>query len=260
MTKDKKDTYTAALLIIGNEILSGRTQDTNSNWMAAQFSGIGIQLVEIRVVPDDETEIIEAIKALRSKVDYLMTTGGIGPTHDDITAGSVAKAFGVELELNDDALQMMIKHYGDEVEMTPARQKMAMIPAGAGLIYNPVSGAPGFYLENVYVMAGVPRIMQAMFDAVKNELAHGQPLMSRTVTCNLQESQIAEGLSAVQDKYAEISIGSYPHYRGGALGLSLVLRGTDEGLLDQATQNVVDLIESLGGQTKAVSVMAGEQH
>lgn len=254
MTELKKDTYTAAILIIGNEILSGRTQDTNTSWIAEHLTVLGIQLVEGRIVPDEEKEIIGALNALREKADYVMTTGGIGPTHDDITAESVAKAFGLELEINDDALQMMIDHYGDKKEITPARKKMAMIPKGARLIYNPVSGAPGFQIENVFVMAGVPKIMQAMFDEIKNLMAHGKPLVSRTVTCNLAESQIAEGLSAIQDKYPDVSIGSYPHYRGGVLGLSLVLRSIDNEPLDLATDNVIELIGSLGGHTGAITV------
>ncbi len=251
-----KDTYSVALVIIGNEILSGRTQDTNTPWIAENLLSMGVVLHQVRVVPDVEGEIVAAVNDLRGKVDYVFTTGGIGPTHDDITAEAIAKAFGAAIELNEEAYQILVRHYGSEAEVTPPRKKMAMIPAGASLINNPVSGAPGFQIENVFVLAGVPRIMQAMFDDVKTRLSKGKPVLSNTIACSLAESAIAEPLEAVQKKYPVVSIGSYPHFRGGILGLSLVLRSTDDPTLDRATREVIDVIASLGGEPNALSVQS----
>lgn len=252
----EKDTYTVALIIIGNEILSGRTQDTNTSWIAEQLNQMGIVLRQVRVVPDIENEIISAIHELKNKTDYVFTTGGIGPTHDDITAESVAKAFNTELELHPDAFKVLVRHYGGEEHVTPPRKKMAMIPKGASLINNPVSGAPGFRIENVFVMAGVPRIMQAMFDDVKNYLNRGKPVLSNTIACSLAESAIAEPLERIQGKYPTVNIGSYPHFRGGILGLSLVLRSTDDPALHDATREVVELITELGGEPNALSIQS----
>lgn len=258
MTKSSTEgTYKAAICIIGNEILSGRTQDTNTPWMAERFVRLGVVLVEVRIIPDIEEEIILAVNELRAKADYVFTTGGIGPTHDDITAESVAKAMGVELELNQDAYDALLAHYdGDESEITPARKKMAMLPKGSKLINNPVSGAPGFTLENVHVMAGVPRIMQAMFDEVSARIKKGKPVLSNTVTCGLPESTIAERLDDLQKEYENVDIGSYPHYRGGELGLSIVMRSTNNDDLDRATQAVIALISELGGRPRALSILS----
>lgn len=253
-----EDTYSIALIIIGNEILSGRTLDTNTSWIAENVNKMGLVLHQVRVVPDIEEEIVSAIHELQDKVDYVFTTGGIGPTHDDITADAVAKAFGVETELNEEAYQILVSHYGDEAEVTAPRKKMAMIPKGAALINNPVSGAPGFQMGNVFVMAGVPRIMQAMFDDVKTRLKKGKPVLSNTIACSLAESSLAEALSDIQDKYATVVIGSYPHFRGGILGLSLVLRSTDDPALHSATTEVIDLISKLGGKPNALSIQSGK--
>ncbi len=250
-----RDTYTAALIIIGNEILSGRTHDANTPWIAENLAGKGIILAEVRVVQDIEASIIGAVHDLKGRFDYVFATGGIGPTHDDITAAAMARAFNTELELNAEALDMMIAHYGRPEDITPARQKMAMIPKGAKLIDNPVSGPPGFILENVYVMAGVPRIMQAMFDNIMTMLTHGKPVLSNTIACSLQESVVAEKLEEIQLRYPEVNIGSYPHYRGGLLGLSLVLRATDVVLLRRASDEVIDLIRNLGGHPQAITVL-----
>lgn len=256
-SKPPRDTYKAALIVIGNEILSGRTHDTNTPWIAEKLVGMGIVLTEVRVVQDVEADIISAVHALKNSVDYLFTTGGIGPTHDDITAESIARAFGVPLELNQQAMEMMIAHYGRPEDVTPARQKMAMIPRGAKLIDNPVSGPPGFNLENVYVMAGVPRIMQAMFDNVMLTLTPGKPVLSNTIACALQESVVAHELGLLQNQYPDVSIGSYPHYRGGLLGLSLVLRSTDSTVLNDATEAVIALIRRLGEEPQAISLLSG---
>lgn len=245
---------TAALVIIGNEILSGRTQDTNTSWIATKLSEKGIKLTEVRVVPDVEEAIIFAINELRPKVGYLFTTGGIGPTHDDITSETIAKAVGVGFELNAQAREILLGYYKSEAELTPARLRMAHMPVGARLIDNPVSGAPGFQIENIYVMAGVPRIMQGMLDGLLPELATGKPYISNTVTCDLPESKIAETLENIQKQYETVEIGSYPHFRMGEIGLSLVLRSTDNDNLHLATRDVVDMVRSFGSEPMAISV------
>lgn len=243
---------TASLLIIGNEILSGRTQDTNTPWIGAKLAERGIRLLEVRVVPDIEDRIITAIREMSPKADYMFTTGGIGPTHDDITTESVAKALHLPAVLDPAARAMLLDYYETEDKLTPARLKMAVVPEGATLVPNPVSGAPGYKIGNIFVMAGVPRIMQAMLDHILPQLQSGEPILSTTVTCDLPESRIAEGLSAIQDKYPQIEIGSYPHFRAGDLGLSVVLRGTDPVLLETAAREVVVLIEASGGKTRAI--------
>ncbi len=241
-----KDIYTAALVIIGDEILSGRTQDKNTIWLAEKLNDAGVRLAEVRIIPDKKGVIVETVNVMREANDYVFTTGGIGPTHDDITADSIATAFGVELELNEEAYAELQSYYDKPSDITEARKKMAYIPKGAALIPNPVSGAPGIHIENVYVFAGVPRIMQAMFDAVAPTLQGGKPVETRSVSADLAESLIADGLSAIQDSYPMLSIGSYPKYQNGRFGTTLILRGIDEVALDKATQETADLAKSLG--------------
>jgi molybdenum cofactor synthesis domain-containing protein len=253
MVKSEMEIYRAALIIIGNEILAGRTQDTNTPWIAERLTDHGIVLGEVRVIPDTEEEIIFSINELRKKFDYVFSTGGIGPTHDDITAESVAKAFGVELKQDDEAYKMLEEHYGVE-ELTEPRLKMSYTPSGAQLIPNPVTAAPGFILENVYVMAGVPRIMQAMLDHVLGSIKAGKPILSNTVACSLQESVIAPDLTELQEKYKDVELGSYPHYRGGVLGLSLVLRATNKDSLELATDELIKIIRSHGDEPRALSI------
>lgn len=250
---DNPDIYKAALLILGSEILSGRTVDANTPWIAERLTERGILLVEVRIIPDLAELIISSVNELRVKYDYVFTTGGIGPTHDDITAQCVADAFGVRLVRNDEAYAMLEKHYGPD-ELTPARARMALIPEGAALIPNPVSGAPGFICGNVHVMAGVPRIMQSMMDHVLDEIKAGKPILSNSVSCSLAESQVAEDLSKLQDRYPDIDIGSYPHYRGGVVGLSLVLRGTHNDQLDLATGEVIGIIKKYGDMPRTISI------
>jgi molybdenum cofactor synthesis domain-containing protein len=245
---------TAGLIIIGNEILSGRTQDTNTQWLADKMTHLGIRLIEVRVIPDLESAIRDTVLAMKDKVTYLFTTGGIGPTHDDITSASIASAFKTELIVHPEARQLLASHYGGEDKLTEPRLKMAMVPKGAELIQNPVSAAPGFKIGNVYVMAGVPRIMQAMLDGIIAGLERGKPILSNTVTCGLGESSIARDLEKIQNQYPEVEIGSYPHYRSGILGLSLVLRSTDNDLLHKATGQVVAMIREHGGEPRAISV------
>jgi molybdenum cofactor synthesis domain-containing protein len=237
---------TACLLIIGNEILSGRTRDANLPFLADGLNEIGIQLREARVIPDEPETIIATVNELRPKFDYLFTTGGIGPTHDDITSECVARAFGVKLVLHPEALRRLQVHYGT-TDINEARLRMAHVPEGAALIDNPVSKAPGFQIGNVYVMAGVPQIMQAMFDGLKHRLKGGAPMLSRTVSCDLAEGAIAADLAALQADYADLQIGSYPYFRRGAFGVSLVLRGIEAARLDEAVGKLVDAIRRLGG-------------
>lgn len=227
----------AAFVVIGNEILSGRTQDKNINYVALKLGEVGVILDEVRVIPDIEERIIATIHDLQDKVDYIFTSGGIGPTHDDITASCVAKAFGVPHEIDARAYDILEKHYG-AAEFSPARQRMAMIPKGAGLIPNPVSAAPGFVIGNVYVMAGVPRIMQAMLDHVVQNLKGGAIIQSRTVTSFTPESKIALDLEEIQKRHMDVEIGSYPFFQDGKVGVSIVLRCTDESLLSAAEKEV----------------------
>lgn len=237
---------TAAVLIIGNEILSGRTQDVNLSHIATRLGEIGIAVRDARVIPDVEAVIVATVNELRAGHAHVFTTGGIGPTHDDITADSVAKAFGVPLEINAEALARMQAHY-PAGNLNEARLRMARIPPGATLIDNPVSAAPGFTIGNVHVLPGVPRIMQAMLDGLLPRLKGGPPIRSRIVSTSLLEGTIAKDLGAVQDDFPTIDIGSYPYFRAGTFGVSLVLRGIDETALDAATAAVAAMIERLGG-------------
>lgn len=235
---------TAAVVIIGNEILSGRTQDKNINYIALKLGEIGIRLREVRIIPDVEAVIVDTVNTLRHSYNYVFTCGGIGPTHDDITSECIARAFGVAYEVNPEAFMILEKHY-PVGEFTPARQKMAMLPRGAGLVLNPVSAAPGFVMDNVYVMAGVPRIMQAMMDNIAVTLKGGDIVHSRTVSTSLPESKIAEGLAVIQSEYEDVDIGSYPYFKDGNLGVSVVLRGTVEARLDSASDQVEALFRKL---------------
>ena len=244
----------AGLIIVGDEILSGRTQDANAKWIAEKLAEKGISLAEIRVSPDNEAIIIGAVKDLKDKVDYLFTTGGIGPTHDDVTAESVAKAFGVKLVENAEALAILKKHYGPNEEINEARMKMALIPQGANLILNPVSGAPGFIVGNVYVMAGVPRIMQGMLENILPTLRDGAIIYSNALTCSIPESKIAKNMTQVQAKYPDVSIGSYPHFRPGITSLSIVMRSADKEQLKAATIEMIALVEKLDDAPPALSL------
>ena len=217
----------ASLIIIGNEILSGRTQDKNLSYLATWLNEIGIQLTEVRVIRDEEDEIVDTVNLLRKKYDYVFTTGGIGPTHDDITSESIAKAFNVDLETNPQALAILKEYYKDS-ELTKARLKMTKIPKGAQLVENPVSKAPGFKIENVFVMAGIPKIMQGMLEGAKIHLFGGKPVKSESIDVFMPESYIAEELSNLQDKFKDVEIGSYPFVKDSKYGTSLVMRSSDE--------------------------------
>jgi molybdenum cofactor synthesis domain-containing protein len=253
-TMPEPQTVTAAVLIIGNEILSGRTQDTNLAYIAKQLNEDGIQLREARVVPDVQADIVAALNALRSRWDYVFTTGGIGPTHDDITADCVAAAFGVELVLSEAIAEMLRRRPAATPEVMASRLRMARIPQGAGLIDNPL-GPPGFCIGNVYVMAGIPRVMQQMLASLRGKLRGGLPVRSRSVTAYLAESQVAKRLGEIQDAFAHIDLGSYPFQRDDRYGTTLVMRGTDEAALERMLEQVKQMIVELGGEP--VDVQAG---
>jgi len=242
---DAPKIVTAAVLVIGNEILSGRTKDANVNYIAIGLTEIGVRLMEVRVVPDIEARIVEAVNALRATYDLVFTTGGIGPTHDDITSECVAKAFGVKLIKHPKAAALLLAHYG-EANATEARMRMAHTPEGAELIDNPVSIAPGFRIGNVYVMAGVPAICKAMFDGIKGSLAHGDKVLSATVSGYIGEGVIAKDLGALQQRYPALDIGSYPFFRQGKFGASFVIRGTDADALGKAAAELRTIIRTLG--------------
>ncbi|MCQ4161313.1 molybdopterin-binding protein [Roseomonas sp. GC11] len=241
---------TACLLIIGNEVLSGRTQDANLKFLATRLGEIGIPLREVRVIPDVRETIIATVNEVRAKFTYVFTTGGIGPTHDDITAECIAAAFGVPWEPHPEAWARMAAHYARQdppAEFNAARQRMATMPRGAALIDNPVSIAPGFIIGNVHVMAGVPRIMQAMFEGLAPSLKGGVPVKSRAVhAAGMLEGRIAEGLGAIQARYPAVDLGSYPYYRPQGNGVSLVAKGLDEAELERVIAEVTDLVAGLG--------------
>jgi len=237
---------TACLLVIGNEVLSGRTQDLNINFLAKGLGGIGMPLREVRIIPDVPETIIATVNEARAKFDHVFTTGGIGPTHDDITSECVSAAFGVPWEVHPEAWARMEKHYKPG-EFNAARQRMATMPRGATLIDNAISIAPGFTIGNVHVMAGVPRIMQAMWSALAPTLPGGTPVDSRAVHgIGVLEGSIAAGLQQIQGRYPDIDLGSYPFYRSTGNGVSLVAKGTDPAQLEACIAEVTALIHSLG--------------
>ena len=241
------DQITACLIIIGNEILSGRTQDANLAIIGKKCDALGIRLTEARVIPDVESDIITTVNACRADFTYVFTTGGIGPTHDDITAAAIARAFSVELLRNSEAVTAMDRYY-EPGRLTEARLKMADIPTGARLIDNPVSGAPGFQLENVFVLPGVPAIMEAMFEGLTDRLVGGAPILTETVASNLAESVIANDLGDLQEKYPDVNMGSYPYFRKGKLGVNLVLRATNAARIKAVTDELEATIIQLKGE------------
>lgn len=236
---------TAAVLIIGNEVLSGRTQDLNLQFLGSELAALGIRLSEARIIPDVEAAIIEAVDQLRAANTYVFTTGGIGPTHDDITAASIAKAFGVGLLRDPEAVRRLRLHYG-EAPLNAARLRMADVPEGAVLLDNPVSNAPGFRIGNVFVLAGVPTIMRAMFAMLRDGLQGGPPIVARTVAAFTTESGIAEALAAVQARHPGVDIGSYPFVRSGRFGVSLVARAADAGAVAAATADIAAMLTAAG--------------
>ena len=239
---------TACLIIIGNEILSGRTVDANLPYIANALGSIGVRLAEARIVPDIEAEIAGAVNACRKKHTYVFTTGGIGPTHDDITARSIARAFGLPFGRNAEAERRLLAYYPPE-RVNEARMKMADTPEGAELIDNPVSIAPGFRIENVYVLPGVPKIMQAMLDGLLPTLKGGAKVLSRAITVFAPEGDVAAGLSELQARFPELEIGSYPFFRVEGPGTTVVLRGQDPTRIDAAADALLALATRLGART-----------
>ena len=234
---------TAAMLVIGDEILSGRTRDSNLHYLAGRLTDHGLRLAEARVVADDHQAIIAAVNALRRAWGQVFTSGGIGPTHDDITADAMAAAFGVGISHRADAMALLGGHYARQgLEFNAARQRMARIPDGAVLIDNPVSVAPGFSLGNVHVMAGVPKIFEAMVEGVLSQIAKGVPLLSRSLRLLRGEGEIATDFAAFAGEYPDLSMGSYPFNQAGAFGTNLVLRGTDAAALDGALAALTALL------------------
>ena len=233
----------ASLIIIGNEILSGRTQDKNLSYLANWLNEIGIQLSEVRVIRDEEEIIVETVNHLRSVYDYVFTTGGIGPTHDDITSLCIAKAFGVDLEVNSGALSILKEYYKDG-ELTDARMKMTMMPKGSELIENPISRAPGFKMENVFILAGIPSIMQGMLEGARKYLKGGDVVKSKSIDVFTPESSVADVLTNLQKKYTDVEIGSYPFSRDNRFGTSLVMRSSNLTKLDACDTELKDLMKN----------------
>ena len=234
------------MLIIGNEILSGGTQDANLAFLARGLNQAGIRVREARVIPDDAAVIIATVNEMRRAFDYVFTTGGIGPTHDDITAQSMADAFGLALVVHPEARRLLETHYPPG-HLNEARLRMAMVPQGAVLLPNPISRAPGFQIGNVFVLPGVPSIMQGIFEQLRHRLVGGAEVLSRSISCHLSEGTLAQELGALQARYPDLEIGSYPYFRRGDFGVTLVLRGTEQTRLADATAELKSLIRGLGG-------------
>jgi molybdenum cofactor synthesis domain-containing protein len=236
--------YRAALAVIGNEILSGRTQDKNIAYLAKWLNQQGIRLHQVRVVPDETDEIVVAVNALRAKYDYLFTTGGIGPTHDDITVDAIAAAFKVPVIMHPRAEKVLREHYQDRI--TDARLRMARVPQGADLIENAVSAAPGIQMENVYIMAGIPSVMQGMLASLEGKLAGGAPVVSQTVSAYVAESQVADLLVQVEASFADILVGSYPVWRGNRVGANFVVSSPQPEQVNLAAQAIRDGLQQMG--------------
>ncbi len=239
--QNKKE-INAGILIIGNEVLSGRTQDVNTSTLAIWLNSLGIPVAEVRVIPDDESIIINTINELRKKYSYIFTTGGIGPTHDDITAESVSKAFNIEYGFHKEAFSILENYYKPG-EFNEGRQKMAKMPVSANLILNPSSGAPGFYVENVFCLPGVPSIMKAMLGNLNNLLVGGEPILSETINLRTVESEIAKSLTEVQNNNTEVEIGSYPFFKAGKLGVSIVVRSVDKTKIDKCNSEILKFVK-----------------
>ena len=237
----KNTKVNATILIIGNEILSGRTQDTNTSTLATWLNSIGVKVGEVRVIPDIEKKIIDTINLLRKNYDYVFTTGGIGPTHDDITAESVSKAFGLKYEIHQEAFKILEAYY-KKGEFNEGRQKMVWMPQNANLILNPTSGAPGFNVENVFCLPGVPSILKSMLGGLKNKIVGGEPILSKTISLRTVESEIAKSLTEVQENNQDVEIGSYPFFQAGKLGVSIVIRSEDQSKIDSCNSQILRFV------------------
>ena len=232
----------SGIIIIGNEILSGRTQDTNTSTISKWLNSLGIKVQEVRVIPDVEKIIVDTVNELRKKYDYIFTTGGIGPTHDDITASSISKAFNLTYGPHNEAMSLLEKYYKPG-EFNEGRQKMAWMPTNANLIYNPTSGAPGFNVENVFCLPGVPSILKSMLGDISHKLVGGEPILSQTINLRTVESEIAKSLSIVQDNNKDVDIGSYPFFRAGKLGVAIVLRSSIQSQIDKCNLEIIKFVK-----------------
>ncbi len=238
---NKKEIF-AGIIIIGNEILSGRTQDTNTSTLSIWLNSLGIRVQEVRVVPDIEENIIKTVNELRKKYNYIFTTGGIGPTHDDITALSISKAFNLTYGPHKEAMAILEKYYKPG-EFNEGRQKMACMPTEANLILNPTSGAPGFNVENVFCLPGVPSILKSMLGGITHKLIGGDPILSYTINLRTVESEIAKPLLNVQMNNKDVDIGSYPFFRAGKLGVAIVLRCSEQNKIDKCNSEIIKFIK-----------------
>jgi len=237
----KKTKVNAAILIIGNEILSGRTQDTNTLTLATWLNSIGVKVEEVRVIPDLEKTIIDTLNLLRADYDYVFTTGGIGPTHDDITAQSVSKAFNIKYEIHQEAFKILEAYY-EPGQFNDGRQKMSWMPENANLILNPTSGAPGFNVDNVFCLPGVPSILKSMLGGLKNSIVGGEPIKSFTISLRTVESEIANSLTKVQNANKDVEIGSYPFFHAGKLGVSIVIRSENQSKIDDCNSQILKFV------------------
>ena len=240
MIKNKK--VNAAILIIGNEILSGRTQDTNTSTIALWLNSIGVKVQVVRVIPDVEDIIIDTVNHLKKVNDYVFTTGGIGPTHDDITAESISKAFNLNYKIHKGAFKILEAYYKPG-EFNEGRQKMVWMPENANLILNPTSGAPGFNVENVFCLPGVPSILKSMLGGITNSIVGGEPILSHTISIRTVESEIAQSLTDVQNNNKDIEIGSYPFFQAGKLGVSIIIRSEDQSKINKCTKEILNFID-----------------
>ena len=238
---NKNTKVNAAILIIGNEILSGRTQDTNTSTLANWLNSIGVKVGEVRVVPDEEKIIVDTLNLLRKIYNYVFTTGGIGPTHDDITAQSVAKAFGKKYQIHNEAFKILESYY-QPGEFNEGRQKMVWMPEDAELILNPTSGAPGFSVDNVFCLPGVPSILKSMLGGLKNKIIGGEPILSHTISLRTVESEIANSLTNVQEQNKDVEIGSYPFFHAGKLGVSIVIRSENQSKIDKCNSQILKFV------------------
>ena len=239
--KNKKEIF-AGIIIIGNEILSGRTQDTNTSALSIWLNSLGVKVYEVRVIPDIEKIIVSTVNELRKKFNYVFTTGGIGPTHDDITASSISKAFKLKYGPHKEAMSILEKYYNPG-EFTEGRQKMAWMPINANLILNPTSGAPGFNVENVFCLPGVPSILKSMLGGIDHMIIGGKPIISHTINLRTVESEIAKSLSNVQNKNKDVDIGSYPFFKAGKLGVAIVLRSSDQNKIDNCKLEIMKFVK-----------------
>ena len=238
---NKNTQVNATIIIIGNEILSGRTQDTNTSTISLWLNSLGVKVQEVRVIPDIEGVIVKTINIVRKKNNYVFTTGGIGPTHDDITAKSISKAFNVKYEVNKKAYKILENYY-KQGEFNEGRQKMAWTPSQAKLISNPTSGAPGFIIGNVYCLPGVPSILKSMLGGLNNLISGGKPIISHTINLRTVESEIAKSLTLVQDSNKDVEIGSYPFFKAGKLGVNIVIRSDEQSKIDICTSQILEFV------------------